>query len=119
MAKNVAKDKSNGYEQVAETFIAQRNASIGASTVRHWSRMLPRGSSVLDLGCGHGVPISQALIDEGFAVYGVDASVKMIAAFHRRFPLAYAECAAVEDSQVFARRFDGAVAWGLLFLLPP
>jgi 2-polyprenyl-3-methyl-5-hydroxy-6-metoxy-1,4-benzoquinol methylase len=119
MAKNAAKDKSNGYEQVAETFIAQRNTSIGVSTVRHWSRALPRGSSVLDLGCGHGVPISQALIAEGFAVYGVDASMKMISAFRRHFPSAYAECAAVEDSHFFSRSFDGAVAWGLLFLLPP
>jgi 2-polyprenyl-3-methyl-5-hydroxy-6-metoxy-1,4-benzoquinol methylase len=119
MAKSVAKDKSNGYEQVAETFIARRNASIGVATVRHWSKTLPRGCSVLDLGCGHGEPISQALIDEGFAVYGVDASVKMISAFRLRFPSAYAECAAVEDSHFFARRFEGVVAWGLLFLLTP
>jgi 2-polyprenyl-3-methyl-5-hydroxy-6-metoxy-1,4-benzoquinol methylase len=119
MAKNVAKDKSNGYEQVAETFISQRNTSIGVSTIRSWSRTLPRGSSVLDLGCGHGVPISQALIAEGFAVYGVDASEKMITAFGRRFPSAYAKCVAAEDSEFFGRSFDGAVAWGLLFLLPP
>jgi len=75
--------------------------------------------SILDLGCGHGVPISQALINEGFAVYGVDASAKMIAAFRERFPDAHAECSSVEDSEFFNITFDGVVAWGLMFLLSP
>jgi hypothetical protein len=37
----------------------------------------------------------------------------------QRFPNALAECSAVEDSEFFQRKFDGVVAWGLLFLLPP
>jgi SAM-dependent methyltransferase len=86
--------------------------------VREWSKTLPPGSSILDLGCGNGVPISEVLINEGFAVYGVDASPKLIAAFRERFPDAHAECSAVEDSGFFRRTFDGAIAWGLMFLLP-
>jgi 2-polyprenyl-3-methyl-5-hydroxy-6-metoxy-1,4-benzoquinol methylase len=111
-------DKSNGYEQLAETFIRARNRRIGAATVREWSKTLLPGSSILDLGCGNGVPISEVLINEGFAVYGVDASPKLIAAFRERFPDAHAECSAVEDSEFFRRTFDGAIAWGLMFLLP-
>jgi cyclopropane fatty-acyl-phospholipid synthase-like methyltransferase len=79
--------------------------------------MLPDGSTVLDLGCGTGVPISQALIERGFNVYGVDASARMIAAFRARFPRIPVECAAVEDSAFFNRTFDGVVAWCLFFLL--
>ena len=82
-----------------------------------WSQMLPDGATVLDLGCGTGVPISQALIESGFNVYGVDASARMIAAFRARFPTVPVECAAVEDSTFFGRTFDGVVAWGLFFLL--
>jgi 2-polyprenyl-3-methyl-5-hydroxy-6-metoxy-1,4-benzoquinol methylase len=88
------------------------------ATVREWSQTLPLGSSVLDLGCAHGVPISQALIEVGFNVYGVDASAKLIAAFCKRFPQAHAQCSAVEDSEFFRRPFGGVVAWGLMFLLP-
>jgi 2-polyprenyl-3-methyl-5-hydroxy-6-metoxy-1,4-benzoquinol methylase len=118
MVKNDTPDKSNGYEEEAAAFMSRRNPRIGAATVCEWSNSLPRGSSVLDLGCGHGVPISQVLVDEGFTVYGIDASPKMIAAFRQRFPLTHAECAAVEDSEFFGRTFDGIVAWGLIFLLP-
>lgn len=49
--------------------------------------------------------------------YGVDASPSMIAAFRTRFPGVPAECSAVQDSGFFDRTFDGAVAWGLVFLL--
>ena len=115
-------DKSNGYEEVASTFIAGRgrnSSGIGASVVADWSKRLPRGATVLDLGCGTGVPISQALIERGFNVYGVDASPTMVGAFRARFAVVPVECAAVEDSDFFGRTFDGVVAWGLFFLLDP
>lgn len=92
---------------------------MGVATVRNWAESLSPGGSVLDLGCGHGMPISKALIDKGLAVYGIDASPSLIAAFRLRFPSATIECSAIEDSRFFARKFDGIVAWGLMFLLPP
>jgi 2-polyprenyl-3-methyl-5-hydroxy-6-metoxy-1,4-benzoquinol methylase len=111
-------DKSNGYEEFAEDFMRARNFRIGPPTVKEWARSLARGASVLDLGCGFGLPISQVLVDEGFDVHGVDASHKMIHAFRERFPSAPAEHAAAEDSAFFDRVFEGIVAWGLIFLLP-
>ena len=113
-------DKSNGYEEIAPIYIAGRGqnvSGIGASVVIDWSKLLPESAAVLDLGCGTGVPISKALIDRGFNVYGVDASASMIAAFRARFPTIPVECAAVEDSNFFGRTFDAVVAWGLFFLL--
>jgi cyclopropane fatty-acyl-phospholipid synthase-like methyltransferase len=112
-------ESSNGYEQAADHFMSARNPRIGVAAVRQWSESLAPGSAILDLGCGHGVPISQVLIDEGFALFGVDASATLIKAFRERFPNARAECAAVEDSQFFQRKFDGIIAWGLMFLLSP
>lgn len=113
-------DKSHGYEAAAREFIAARSrSSIGAATVRDWARDLPGGGAVLDIGCGHGVPITQALLAVGLAVHGVDASPSMIAEFRRRFPHAAAQCCPVEESRFFERTFDGVVAWGLMFLLSP
>ncbi len=115
----MAKDQSNGYEEIAKLFISERDSITGVSTVRQWSRELARGSSILDLGCGHGVPISQALIEDGFTVYGVDASPSLIESFRTHFPGAHAECSSVEDSAFFGRTFDAIVAVGLMFLLHP
>lgn len=95
----------------------QNRLGVGATVVAEWSRSLPAGGTVLDLGCGTGVPISETLIGRGFGVYGVDASASMIAAFQATFPTSAVQCAAVEDSDFFGRTFDGAAAWGLFFLL--
>ena len=114
-----AHDPSNGYEAVASEFVERREqSSIGVGTVRTWARSLPSGASILDLGCGHGVPISMALMNDGFTIYGVDASPSLTAALRRRFPHAHVACETVEDSPFFGRAFDGIVAVGLMFLLP-
>jgi len=92
---------------------------VGVDIVREWAKCLPHGAVILDLGCGNGRPISQILFDEGFTVYGLDASASMIAAFRAQFPGVQAECGMIEDSDFFDRPFDGVVAWGLIFLLTP
>jgi SAM-dependent methyltransferase len=114
-----APDPSNGYEHAASEFLERRGRSdIGAATVRTWGQSLPSGGTVLDLGCGSGVPIAKALVDIGLAVYGVDASPTLCAAFRRHFPNAQVAREAVETSSFFGMRFDAVIAWGLMFLLP-
>lgn len=110
-------DPSNGYEANASEFMAIRR-DVGLETVRKWAQSLSPGASILDLGCGHGVPISPALMNDGFEVHGIDASPSLTAAFRERFPRANVACEAVEDSRFFDRTFDGVIAIGLVFLLP-
>jgi cyclopropane fatty-acyl-phospholipid synthase-like methyltransferase len=117
MTSSDSDDASNGWEAVAADLVAGRSRTIGVATVRAWGRSLPAGSSVLDLGCGSGVPVSQTLMDDGLIVYGVDAAPTLIAAFRSRFPQATAACEPVESSRFFERTFDGVVAVGLMFLL--
>lgn len=111
-------DSSNGYEAAAHEFIARRRESqVGAETVLGWAQRLPRGATILDLGCGFGVPISAALMNAGNVIYGVDASPTLCAAFRENFPQACIACESVEESSFFGRTFDGVLAWGLMFLL--
>lgn len=58
-------------------------------------------------------------MDDGFIVYGIDASRSLIAEFRRRFPQATVACEAAEDSTFFGQTFDGIIAIGLFFLLSP
>jgi 2-polyprenyl-3-methyl-5-hydroxy-6-metoxy-1,4-benzoquinol methylase len=118
VCEKAVQDKSNGYEALAEAFTQARTLSIGPSVVRQWATRLQPGASILDIGCGYGVPISETLLQEGFAVYGVDASETLVAKFRERFPGAAVECNSVEESSFFNRTFDAVLAWGLMFLLP-
>jgi SAM-dependent methyltransferase len=116
--KNMS-DLSNGYDDEAEAFIASRSPTIGVSIVRSWARSLPAGSSVLEIGCGNGIPITRVLIDAGLNVLAVDASPKMVSAFRENFPDTPVLCQAAEQLHDLDQRFDAAIAWGLLFLLTP
>jgi 2-polyprenyl-3-methyl-5-hydroxy-6-metoxy-1,4-benzoquinol methylase len=112
-------DASNGWDAAADKFVAARERSrIGESVVREWARHLPPGAAVLDLGCGSGIPVSEALIDAGLTVYGVDASPTLVAMFRNRFPRTPVACEPAETSRFFDMTFDGVVAIGLMFLLP-
>ena len=110
-------DRSNGWEAVASQLIALRSPTIGVTTLHRWIASLHVRGAVLELGCGGGIPVSEALVSAGFDVYGIDAAPSLVAAFRHRCPTAHVACETVEDSPFFDRTFDAAVAIGLLFLL--
>jgi SAM-dependent methyltransferase len=120
-----SEDGSNGYEAVANIYIAGRGTrarvgdSIGADVVKAWAATFPPGATVLDLGSGPGEPSTRILRDAGLKTCAVDASPTMVAAFRERFPGVPIERNTVEASAFFNRTFDGVLAWGLLFLLDP
>src|SRR5690242_7409902 len=98
------KDRSRGYESVADEFAKLRRASgIGLGTIRNWAKQLPEGASLLDLGCGTGVPVAVELGKLGFIVAGVDASPTLIAEFRRQMPAGLWACETIEDSAFFER----------------
>jgi SAM-dependent methyltransferase len=110
-------DTANGYEEHADTFMRWRHPHIGQKIAGEWAHGFAPGAAVLELGCGDGV-ISQALVDAGLKLYGLDASPTLLRAFRERFPGVETECAAAEQSTYFDRTFDGVIAVGLIFLLP-
>ena len=109
-------DRSNGWEDMASSFLA---SPVGTGIVESWTRLLPAGCAVLDLGCGPGTPRSSVLFQAGLTVYAVDAAPSMAQTYRRRFPTARVACEPVEDSTFFSRTYEGALAWGLIFLLSP
>jgi SAM-dependent methyltransferase len=79
---------------------------------------LPRGATILDLGCGGGEPIDRYLIDHGFHIVGVDGNPIAIELAHTRFPRErwlLADMRAIALDETFA----AIVAWNSLHLLPP
>jgi SAM-dependent methyltransferase len=71
----------------------------------------------LDIGCGSGVPIAKSLVNDGFSVWGVDASPSLISAYRLNCPDMPAVCEPAQDSSFFGRNFVGAISIGLIFLL--
>ena len=115
----MSEDRSAGYEANADRYLTARSR-IGAGLVRGWAEeALPQGAEIVDLGCGTGVPVSEVLIEDGYRLWAIDASASLLAYYARRFPDVPTACEAAQDSSLFGRQFDGAVAIGLMFLLSP
>ena len=116
-------DRSNGYESISAEWLARRGNSktrsnaIGVKEVRKWAKALPHGSSVIDLGCGPGFPLTAVLVEEGLQVFGVDGSPSFVAAFQQNLPGTPIICESVLESRFFDRTFDAVVSIGLIFLL--
>jgi cyclopropane fatty-acyl-phospholipid synthase-like methyltransferase len=80
------------------------------------SSHLQPSASVLDLGCGSGVPIARHFIESGLAVTGVDAAPAMIALCRQRFPHATWIEADMRGLSL-GRRFHAIIAWDSFFHL--
>ncbi len=73
--------------------------------------------SVLDLGCGTGVPILKYLLSKGLNVTGVDASSEILKIAKANFP---ATEFILQDMRQLAlnTQFDAIIAWHSFFHLP-
>ena len=116
-------DLSNGYESISAEWLARRGNSktrsnaIGVKEVRKWAKTLPRGSSVIDLGCGPRLSPHSSAGRRRTSVFAVDAAPSFVAAFQHNLPGTPIVCESVLKSRFFDRTFDAVLSWGLMFLL--
>lgn len=99
--------------------MADRTALLTAGERAWLDRLilpLPRGATILDLGCGGGEPIDRYLIDHGFHIVGVDSGATAIELARTRFPR---ERWLLGDMRQVAldETFAGVVGWNSLHLL--
>lgn len=105
------------YENNAEAWDRRRSRLLlEKGWLDRFTRLLPSGGSVLDVGCGAGEPISGCLVEQGFKVTGVDSSQSMIKICEARMPQ---HRWTVMDMRELAldEKFDGIVAWDSFFHL--
>lgn len=109
-------DTSNGYDAIADAFIAARS-DVGLDLVTRWAASLPKGASIVDVGAGHGLPLTRALVEAGLDVFAIEASQTLAAALRHNLPGIKIGCEPAETSTFFHRTFDAAIAVGLIFLM--
>jgi 2-polyprenyl-3-methyl-5-hydroxy-6-metoxy-1,4-benzoquinol methylase len=107
------------YERRASEWDLDRTKALSEKAwLDRFAALLRPGASVLDMGCGSGEPIASYLVQQGFAVTGVDAARNMIEMCRSRFP---AHEWRVDDMRQLhlGRTFDGLIAWDSTFHLTP
>lgn len=112
-------DSAEAYELKAQEFLNIRDTStVGSKVVAKWSQSFKQNASVFELASGGGEPITRVLHNAGLQLWAVDSAPTLVAAFSSRFPDIPVQCAKVQDTDFFNKTYDGAIAIGLVFLLP-
>ncbi len=105
------------YDLIADWYAADRGRSVGVAEALAVAATLPDNSHILDVGCGNGVPITQALMKAGHRIVGLDSSAGMLARFRANLPGTSVvrgdarRCPFVNDG------FDAAISMGMMFHL--
>lgn len=107
------------YERKAHDWAADRRRQphfFEQGWLDRFLGLAPKGSPILDIGCGFGRPIAAYLIAQGRAVTGVDSSPTMIELCHVEFPQHDWRVADMRTLDL-GRRFGGILAWDSFFHL--
>ena len=105
-----------GYDTCAQAYDSSRRTEPGTELEALSSR-LQEGDSVLDIGCGAGVPIARSLARR-HRVTGVDLSPEMVRRARRNVPGARFMRDDVMSVTLPPASFDAAVAFYTVFHLP-
>ena len=111
---------AEGYDTIAERYFAWSDARPSATRRRWLARaleLIPRGSYVLDLGCGAGVPMTRALA-AGRQVTGVDISARQVELARAAVPEATFIHADMSALDLAPASFDAVVAFYSLTHVP-
>jgi cyclopropane fatty-acyl-phospholipid synthase-like methyltransferase len=106
------------YDRAAEKYAEFRGPVSGAFR-RLLDRLvdpLPNGATILDVGCGHGVP-AQYLVDRGFRVIGLDGSARLLALARAAIPEAHFILGDMRTADP-GGPFDAILAWDAVFHVP-
>jgi ubiquinone/menaquinone biosynthesis C-methylase UbiE len=106
------------FDQLAEKYQGEHsNNPFQVALIERISALLPAGTSVLDLGCGTGVPTAKILTGSAHRVVGVDISEGMLTMAREQVPAAEFVHADFKDLPDDFGRFEAATAFFSLLML--
>jgi ubiquinone/menaquinone biosynthesis C-methylase UbiE len=107
------------YDLIADWYRSDRSRSIGVHEALAAVASLPRGSRILDVGCGNGLPITDALVSAGHRLVGLDSSQGMLIRFRENVSGTPAVRGDARACPFLNETFDAAISWGMWFHLVP
>jgi len=106
------------YDLIADWYSTDRGRTAGVAEALAVAATVPARSRILDLGCGSGVPTTEALVNAGHRVVGLDSSTEMLARFRVRVPGTPVVRGDARQCPFSDGSFGAAISWGMMFHLP-
>jgi SAM-dependent methyltransferase len=116
--EGVARQMRRSYDRIAPIYNRSRgHCRWRLRVLSRFTRLLPHGGRVLDLGCAVGEYL-RTLHKEGFRVAGIDQSPKMVEFARRRVPQASVFCRDMVKPGFSAESFDGILSLFAIIHVP-
>lgn len=109
---------ANSYNKIINNWIHSRNNAFINKPIIDFADHVNSKGTILDIGCGTGMPIAKYLSNRNFSIIGIDQSAKMIET---------AQSQGIKNAVFYLsdffefesdEKFDGIIAWDSLFHFP-
>lgn len=121
MASEKADVVRKGYDILAKRYHRQRDFKgqyPNKRLLERFVKALGKKGSVLDLGCGAGVPVARFLVAKGNAVTGIDFSKEMVKLARKNVPRAKFILGDITKMRFKSDSFDGAISFYAIIHIP-
>lgn len=108
----------SGYDQIAKTYFKNRVRLKSDKYVQKLIKVLPKQSTILDLGCGAGAPVDNWLIKAGHQVVGIDISSEQIKLARRNCPRGEYRVGDIAELRVGQYQVQAVISFYTWFHLP-
>jgi len=107
-----------GYNQCAKDYASKRDLFKNQKYLEDLASELSIGASVLDIGCGSGIPIDKFFLSKGFKVTGIDISDEMIKLAQKNLPDGDFFVKDMTEIDFPENSFDAVVSFYAIFHIP-
>lgn len=108
----------DSYNKVADNYSKNRDLFKNDKYLEMLAKDLTPGSTILDLGCGAGIPVDKYFIDRGFRIIGLDISERQIELARQNLPEGEFQVGDMSDVQPGAYQVDAVVSFYAIFHTP-
>jgi cyclopropane fatty-acyl-phospholipid synthase-like methyltransferase len=107
-----------GHETAPDDDAARGNQFDGIDYLKRFSKLIERGKTILDVGCGDGLPVDEYLVKQGFAANGIDVSARLIELARKNVPEGFYEVKDMFDLEEGEYCVDGVVSLRAMLHIP-
>mgnify|MGYP001615104394 CR=1 FL=1 len=107
-----------GYNKVASVYLANRDRLKSGKYIQQLLKYVPKNSTILDLGCGAGVPVDDVLLKAGHEVIGIDISIEQIKLARKMCPGGQFVVGDIQNLQKNEYQVDAVVSFYTIFHIP-
>ncbi len=107
-----------GYEKPADDYASKRDLFESIKYLEELTKLVRRGKTILDVGCGAGIPVDEFLVNHGYAINGIDISPRMIELAKKNVPEAFYETRDMLELKNGEYCVNGIVSFYAIFHTP-